>query len=244
MDILPYGREALVVNFEQRIDPAINARVHALNEALSRAALPGVRFAIPAFCSLTIGFDPRQLSFSDLAASLHNWADQLEATHTTASRTWRVPVCFSEEFAWDKTEVLSYTGVANWQTLVDQLTAIPLRVYMLGFLPGFPYLGALPPSLACPRKAKPRARVAVQSVSIAGQQAGIYPSTSPGGWQIVGRTPLPLFLGKMEQPFLFAAGDEVRFFAVKRAVYEDIASRFVRKNISWNDFLVSGSKHH
>jgi inhibitor of KinA len=239
MDILPYGEEALLVNFAARIDLHINEQVHALDATLRRAHLNGIRFSTSAYSSLLIGFDPTQISFQKLEEQIREWGTRLREYSIPGRRQWRIPVCFTLPFALDQGEILAHTGLTDWDTFIRLFTAQPLRVFMLGFLPGFPYAGTLPEALVCPRKAKPRLAVPAQAVGIAGQQAGIYPSSSPGGWQIVGRTPVPLFLPQLQPPLLFRAGDEIQFYAISTAAYEQLDSSFRRGQIDWTDFLCS-----
>jgi inhibitor of KinA len=239
MDILPYGTKALLVNFPQRIDPVVNGQVHALDRILREAALPGIRFSTPAYASLLVGFEPELISFCQLREQLEAWMIKLNSNPSSGQRRWQVPVCFADSFAPDQGAVLAHTGLPHWKVFIELFTSLTLRVYMLGFLPGFPYVGVLPEELSCPRKATPRAGVPARSLGLAGRQAGIYPSASPGGWQLIGRTPVPLFLPQANPPFLFRAGDEVQFTAVGINKYEELERGFATGEQRWQDCLMS-----
>jgi inhibitor of KinA len=210
MIILPYGDSALLVNFDQRIDPIVNDQVIALNEAVKE--LPGVTFTIPAYSSLTVGFDSKQLTFQDLRdniSSLHT-ADQEGAVKAT---TYHIPVCYEPPYAQDMTGVMEFTGLTA-ETIIAKHTEAAYRVFMVGFVAGFAYLGTLPKALYCPRKSNPRKLVEEGSVGLAGYQTGIYPTDAPGGWQLIGKTPVPTFRPAQTQPALLQPGDFVRFKSV------------------------------
>ena len=220
IDIHPYGDSALLVNFEQRIAPEINARVLDLDEAIDSAGLPGIAFRIPAYCSLTVGYDPMVVPFETLREQIAALARSVAtAGEQRPSRKLKIPACYEEPYALDIEDVSRQTGLSR-QEIIDLHTGTKFRVYMLGFLPGFAYMGRLQEVLACSRKATPRVRVPAQSVGLAGFQTGIYPSEAPGGWQIIGRTPLRVFDGAKEDPFFFRPGDEVAFEAISAKEFE------------------------
>jgi inhibitor of KinA len=222
MNIHPYGDCALLINFEQRIAPEINARVIDLNEAIDSAGLPGITFCIPAYCSLTVGYDPMVVRFETLREQITVLAQGgAIGTEYRSSRQLKIPVCYEQPYALDFTDVSRQNGLSR-EEIIALHTATKFRVYMLGFLPGFAYMGRLPEALFCSRKTTPRLRVPAQSVGLAGFQTGIYPTEAPGGWQIIGRTPLKVFDGAQEDPFLFRPGDEVVFEAISAAEFERI----------------------
>ena len=224
MTIRPYGDQALLVEFAPRIDPATNAAVVALARAVAAAAVPGLGGGVPAYCSLTVGYDPAVLTY----AAAETLVRQLHAAPPTTvagppGRRLRVPVCYEAAFAPDLAAVAAH-AVLPVAEVVRLHTETEFRVYMLGFLPGFAYLGRLPEALRCPRKATPRLRVPAQAVGLAGLQTGIYPVEAPGGWQLIGRTPLPVFEPSQAEPFLFRAGDQVQFYAVSVAEFARLAA--------------------
>ena len=214
-EILPYGDGALLVRFKQEIDIGIHRQVMQLAERIEQARLPGFRYLIPAYCTLTVAFNPDVAPFETwqeiIGTQLRKKTTAIEPkTHTN---THTIPVCYDLPFAVDMPEVEAITGLPA-QEIVEIHTHTAFRVFMLGFLPGFAYMGSVPDALYCPRKATPRKKVPVGSVGIAGKQTGIYPSEAPGGWRIIGRTPMSVFDPGRDQPFLFQPGDTVRFKAI------------------------------
>jgi KipI family sensor histidine kinase inhibitor len=211
----PYGDRALLIEWEQRIDPAINSAVIRLSRLIEAAKIEGVQFCIPAYCSLTVGFQPQLTDYAQLCRQIQSLSgpDAAAPTMQYAPRKVTIPVCYESRYAPDLPWVSQQLGL-DPEYIIHLHTHTVFRVYMLGFMPGFPYLGTLPKVLDTPRKTAPRLNVPAGSVGLAGLQTGIYPIASPGGWQIIGRTPLKIFDPEREEPFLLNAGDEVRFEAV------------------------------
>lgn len=223
--LLPLGDSAWTVEFGDTVDAATNARVLGLADRLAalRAAgeLPGVVETVPTFRSLTVFFDPLQTDGAALAASLRELAGQGGARRVQG-RAWRLPACFDAEFAPDLGELAALRGMSP-DDAVRLLTGAALRVYMIGFLPGFPYLGGLPAALDAPRLATPRTSVPARSIAVAAGLCAVYPWASPGGWRLVGRTPVGLFdANDAARPALLAPGDVVRWQAVDRAAFTAI----------------------
>ena len=213
-----YGDQAILINFEQKIDPAINAAVVTLKDAIETATISGITFMIPAYCSLTIGYNPTVIEYEILVkvveqiaanalTTIHNNPNQKEV------RQLKIPVCYELPYALDLKE-LSEAKNLPIKEIINTHTSQTYKVYMLGFMPGFVFMGKIAPKLECSRKVTPRLRIPPNSVGIAGLQTGIYPTASPGGWQILGRTPLKIFNPQKENPFLFQAGDEVTFYPI------------------------------
>ena len=211
--LLALGDAAFTVEFGGGIAPEIHARVLGFAAALAEAALPGVIEWVPAFRSVTVHVDPDRVAPEGLAADLLALAR--EGREATASGRRRVvPVCFDDEFAPDLPDVAAHCGLAR-EAVIERLCATEFSAYMLGFLPGFAYLGGLPAALEMPRLATPRPRVPAGSLAIAGRMAAIYPWDSPGGWRLLGRTGVALFdAGNAARPALLAPGDRVCFRAV------------------------------
>ena len=223
MKIIPFGDTAILINFEQKIDPLIHQKVIRLNHVISSANLESVQFVIPAYCSLTIGYDPSLVDYKSLCKIIKNLYQKTKVkTLKTSFKKHRIPVCYEKEFAPDLAEVELLTGLST-QEIIDIHTSISFRVYMLGFVPGFVYLGKLPKELFCSRKKNPRQKVAAGSVGLAGFQTGIYPIEAPGGWQLIGQTPIKIFDPTKANPFLFQAGDELRFYAIAKADFKKMA---------------------
>jgi KipI family sensor histidine kinase inhibitor len=220
--IVAAGDSAIVVEFEALIDPAVNAQAIALAEAVQAAGVAGVRDIVPTYRSVAIHFDPLRTDINALTGHV----DRALASGGSAPRASRspirIPVCYGGEFGPDLQAVAAYAGCSE-QTVVLAHTASTYRVFMLGFVPGFAYLGIVDQRIAMPRHAVPRVRVPARSVAIAGVQTGIYPSETPGGWQLIGRTPLRPFEPDRPEPFLMKAGDAVQFYAIDRAEYERLA---------------------
>ncbi len=210
--MLTAGEQGLVVEFGDGIDPAINARVRSMARFLVAEKIDGLLEMVTTYRSLMIFFDPLRVTRDSLARCVLRGAafpgniPRMEDT----GRTIRVPVCYGGEFGPDLDFVARFNGISP-EDVVRIHCAASYPVYMLGFLPGFPYLGDVPARIAAPRLEKPRQRVSAGSVGIAGAQSGIYPLDSPGGWRIIGRTPLALFDPGSDRPFLLAPGDTVRF---------------------------------
>ena len=217
MIILPYGDSALLVNFEQRIDEDINQRVIGLQKILE--SQEGVTFTIPAYCSLTIGFDAAIINAAQLTEFIQHQEQTSSGTQT--GTTYMVPVCYEGDFAPDMQEVCELTGLAK-EEIIRLHSSTAYRVFMLGFIAGFAYLGKLPEALQCPRKQTPRKVVPQGAVGLAGFQTGIYPADAPGGWQLIGQTPLKTFQPHEKIPVKLQPGDKVQFRAVTEAEYESI----------------------
>lgn len=217
---LTMGEEGLVAELGAAVDPLVNARVHHLASLLRRASIPGVRELVPTYRSLLVLFDPVRLSRDALRETVARLARDVEhGNRREAGRLVRIPVCYGDDLGPDLEFVARHNDLSP-EEVIALHSGATYPVCMLGFLPGFPYLGGLPARLAAPRLATPRLDVAAGAVGIAGSQTGIYPLCSPGGWRIIGRTPLRLFDPERALPFLVSAGDRVRFDPVDRAEYE------------------------
>ncbi len=235
IQIIPFGDRALLVNFEPRIDLRINRQVVALNRALLALTIPGLEYTTPAYCSLTIGFNPGRTTFAALKDTVVQLAGEGDENSTpeTEGRRLIIPVCYAPEFAPDRQEVEEVTGLP-FAAIIRLHTETLFRVYMLGFLPGFAYMGKTPAALHCPRKREPRLSVPEGAVGLAGSQTGIYPVTAPGGWQLIGRTPLRIFDDRLDQPFLFQPGDTVQFREIDRHTFEAIRQAVRRQTFDLN----------
>ena len=221
MNIIRFGESALLVNFEQRIDEEINAQVILLYNLLKE--VEGIESLIPAYCSLTVCFNPQQTTFFQLKTQVESFEKSEKQEEAAADKSViEIPVCYEETYGLDMEEVSEKTKLSR-KEIIGLHTESVFRVYMLGFVAGFAYLGSLPAQLYCARKTEPRKRVLAGAVGLAGLQTGIYPTEAPGGWQIIGRTPVPTFNPKAEQPTLFKAGDLVKFKAISNAEYESIS---------------------
>ncbi|MCS6892452.1 MAG: 5-oxoprolinase subunit PxpB [Rhodovarius sp.] len=224
MRIRRAGDAALIAEFSQTLDPAAAARARALELALLADPPPGLIETMPALRSLLVRFDPLRLSGRALAARLAALAQDLPEAPAPAARRWRIPICYEAPFALDLAEVATRTGLSEEEVIARHLGS-DFTVLMVGSYPGHPYLGGLDPALALPRRAPPRTRLPAGSVGIAETMSNIYPQEAPGGWNILGRTPIPLFDAGWESPALLAAGDRVRFVRITAEAFAEIAGR-------------------
>ena len=187
-------------------------------EAVQAAGVAGVRDVVPTYRSVAIHFDPLRTDIDALTGQVDRALASGTSSSVAARLPIRIPVCYGGELGPDLPAVAAYAGCSE-QTVVLAHTATTYRVFMLGFVPGFAYLGIVDQRIAMPRHAVPRVRVPARSVAIAGVQTGIYPTETPGGWQLIGRTPLAPFDPNRPEPFLMKAGDAIQFFAIDRAEY-------------------------
>jgi inhibitor of KinA len=209
--VVAVGDSALALECAERIDPEINALVLGAADAVRRAALPGVRDVVPAFRSLTVYFDPLKTDVTALARLLSASSRMINRSQLERKPPIRIPVHYGGADGPDLEDVARLSGLRASE-VVEIHCARTYRVFMLGFLPGFAYLAPVDERLVAPRLSAPRVRVPAGSVGIAGSQTGIYPSDSPGGWRIVGRTSIRPFDPAREQPSLLRPGDLVEFF--------------------------------
>ena len=242
MRILDLGDTAFTVEFGDRIDPALQAQVNALDAALSAAAgagrLPGLIEWVPTFRSLTVILDPVVADRTAIEALVRDCLSRPQDTQSTSVRQWRLPVIYGGESGPDLVSVAQAAGLTP-DEVIARHTAQDYVVYMLGFLPGFPFMGDVPGALRLPRRAEPRVRVSAGSVAIANAMTAIYPWESPGGWHLLGRCPAPLFDPAREVPALLAAGDRVGFEPVRATDMADIEADLVAGRLDPQDWFVS-----
>ena len=220
---LAAGDTALVVEFGDRVDAHLSALVLALAQKLDAARLAGVVEVVPTFRSLMVHYDPLQLSHADLQQGIAPLLQGLEAAEI-AGRRWRIPACYDESLGLDLAEVAQRTGLSVAQ-VVERHSQASQLVYMMGFLPGLPYLGGLPPEFELPRRENPRVKVPPGSIAVAMSMTVVYPQESPGGWHILARTPAPLWDMRRTPPALLAAGDKVTFAPVSLREYEQLSAK-------------------
>jgi inhibitor of KinA len=230
--IVPLGDSALLVRVcedyvdrpEQTLDAVLNVR-----RCLEMARLPGIIETAPAYTTVALFFDPvRVLEAGGDANAIFDWladrvrkciADCVVPKAGSSSRLVEIPVCYDREFAPDLDRIARHAGLGA-QQIIDLHSRPEYHVHCLGFTPGFPYLSGLPGELATPRRPVPQKEIAAGSVAIGGSQTGIYPVKSPGGWNVIGRTPLPLFDPQKNPPTLLRAGDRIRFRVITREEFE------------------------
>lgn len=219
MNVIPASDSSLLVVFGDIISPEIHRRVMALFHALQRRGDARIRNLHPGYATLLIDFDPLRLRHEELSALVRQLADADAAAENATAREVVIPVCYDPSFGPDLPEVVQRAGVSPDE--VVRLHSSPMYlVYFLGFAPGFAYLGGLPEPLHIERLATPRYRVAAGSVGIAGGQTGIYPADSPGGWRLIGRTPVRMFDPEAASPTRLQPGDRVKFQPIDRAAFD------------------------
>ncbi|NQW08649.1 MAG: 5-oxoprolinase subunit PxpB [Alphaproteobacteria bacterium] len=220
---LAAGDTALVVEFGDVVDPAVNHRVTRLAAAAREAAIDGIVDLVPTFRSLMVHYDPLVTSAQALQAALRDVLSHPPGD-MSRGRLWRLPTLYGGAVGPDLDEVAERTGLSP-DRVIALHSETTYDVYMMGFLPGLPYLGILAKELELPRRAEPRVRVPAGSVAIATNLTNVYPSESPGGWHILGRTPIELFDLRRAVPILLAAGDRIRFEPVGQAAYDELWTR-------------------
>ena len=225
LQLLPVGDTAWTVEFGKRIDPALHSRVLGLAAALDAARRDGTNKdlvaivdVVPTFRSLTVHYNPLACDGERLGEALALMAESSGAA-TQEGRHWLIPVCFDDDFAPDLNDLCEAKEMAR-EAVISLITDAVFQVYMIGFMPGFPYMGGLPAELEMPRLASPRKAVPARSLAVAGSMCSVYPWESPGGWRLLGRTPIPMFSAKqVDAPSLLASGDRVRWQSIDRARY-------------------------
>ena len=215
--LLPQGDRAISVVFPEEISEAVNTQVLSLCDAIDAAKIPGILNCIPAYHTLLVEYDPLCLTYGQAVGAIRSLSGG--NTSRACGRMVQLPVCYGGELGPDLPLVAAHTGLTS-EEVVSLHASGTYRVYMLGFRPGFPYLGGLDPRLATPRIPTPRRRIAGGSVGIAGAQTGVYPEASPGGWNIIGRTPVKLFDEK--RGAFLRPGDTLCFISVDRCIYEEV----------------------
>lgn len=219
LQIYTCGESVLTIQLTDIISPEAHREVMALTRMIQDAAIPFIQDIIPAYTGVSVVIDtivflqlhPEQMPQQWLEAQLRNWT--WSADSTAASSIKKIPVCYHLSMAPDLT-ALAAAKKLSVDEVIQLHTQTIYHVYMIGFMPGFPYMGNVADAIQVPRLAVPRTKVLAGSVGIAGQQTGIYPQDSPGGWNIIGRTPYRLFDAGQEQPCLLQAGDQVQFYAI------------------------------
>lgn len=219
-----YGDCGLLVEFGDEIDPETNKKVHSLTAAIETRKPLGVTEVVPAYRSLLIIYDPRRTKIAGIKKIVTRMEKELTDEEPSSPSLVEIPVCYGGQFGPDIEFVAKYHGI-EVEDVVKCHSSQEYLVYMLGFTPGFPFLGGLPEILHTPRLKEPRTRVPAGSVGIANEQTGIYPIESPGGWRLIGRTPIDLFVPERDRPFLLKAGSYLKFRPVSLEEFEDISKR-------------------
>ena len=212
------GDTSLCVEFGNEISTDINKQIRAFNIALANSNIPGIVETVPTYRSLMIHYDPGVILYAPLVKKLKGLLGQLDSIEIPPSPVLEIPVLYGGEEGPDLEFVAKHNGKTP-EEVIKIHTSTEYLIYMLGFTPGFTYLGGMSDEIATPRLKTPRVKIPAGSVGIAGTQTGVYPIDSPGGWQLIGRTPLCLFDRDGENKFLLKAGQRVRFVPIDEAEF-------------------------
>jgi KipI family sensor histidine kinase inhibitor len=218
---LPAGDRAMIIEFGNTISGQIHKKVHGMMAAVAAQPVAGVLELVPAYRSLMVYYDPLIISWMKLCTEMARVEDKLLMLALPKVRVIEIPTVYGGDFGPDLAMVAEYSCL-TMEEVIEIHTSVNYLIYMLGFTPGFPYLGGLPETIATPRRAIPRSVIPAGSVGIAGKQTGIYPIASPGGWQLIGRTPLTLYNPALVPPTLLQTGDYLRFCRICEEEYRQI----------------------
>ncbi len=219
--IVAAGDSSLLIEFGNEINEEINRKITTIVQLMRDQQIEGVVDVIPAFCSLLINYDPRIVSFEKMQRRMHALVKMDLKGGAGRKRIFEIPVCYGGEYGPDIGTIASHGGLTE-KEVIEIHSSRDYLIYMLGFLPGFCYLGGLDERIHTPRLANPRVKINAGSVGIGGSQTGIYPLDSPGGWQLMGMTPVKTYDPSREVPILLEAGDYIRFVPVDEAEYRQI----------------------
>lgn len=216
--ILTAGDSSLLIEFGNEISPKINQKLTATVQLIKEQHIEGVVDMIPAFCSLLVNYDPRVIRYEELKDRIKNLVKVDVKAQAGKKKVFEIPVCYGGEFGPDIENIAEHAGLSV-EEVIEIHSSRDYLIYMLGFLPGFTYLGGLDERIHTPRLANPRVKINAGSVGIGGSQTGIYPLDSPGGWQLMGMTPVKTYDPDRETPILVEAGDYIRFVPVSEEEY-------------------------
>lgn len=220
-DIVPLGDTALLVSFGNQIDLAIHKKVLELFQQIKALQSPYIKDVVPAYSSLALHYDVHAIhaaekvetAYSYMAGLIKEIINNSNEVNSKNHPLIKIPVCYASTFALDIVEIAAQKSLSVEEVIYIHSSTV-YTVFMIGFLPGFPYMGKVDSRIAMPRKTEPRPYIEGGSIGIAGEQTGIYPLTSPGGWQIIGRTPIALFRKEAKDPVLLSPGNQVQFYSI------------------------------
>lgn len=230
------GDSALNLEFAKNISPETSAKIRMAAENLSADPIAGITELVPTFCSLMVYYNPLVITFDELATALRGKLRDVGEADLSVRKIVPIPVCYGGEFGPDLPTVAEHASMTE-DEVIRTHAGRDYLIDMLGFLPGFAYLGGLDERLHTPRLATPRTRIEPGSVGIGGAQTGIYPLASPGGWQIIGRTPLAPYDPDRENPILYAAGEYLRFVPITPEQYAAIEAQLAAGTYEYGIFV-------
>lgn len=219
MQFFTLAENALMLQLGDKVNTALHQKLRHIQKSIDRLQNPTIIETVIGYTTLVIYFDPFQTSHREIKRILSHCIDQTSSMiNSQPSTIHQIPVCYEDSFSPDLSYVATTNGLTK-QDVIKRHTDNTYLVHFIGFSPGFPFLGGMDLSIATPRKTRPRMNIPKGAIGIAGGQTGIYPSSSPGGWQIIGRTPIELVDLSNEQPTLLRAGDQLRFYAISKQQY-------------------------
>ncbi|NLJ95158.1 MAG: 5-oxoprolinase subunit PxpB [Clostridiaceae bacterium] len=220
-DLYPVGDRNILIEFGDTIDEQTNKRVTQFTDQIQNQNNPAILDMIPTYTSLLINYDPLSMSYQDMVLYLQRNREFSGENKESVTRIFQIPVCYEPDFGPDLEQVASLTGLST-EEVITRHSSRDYRIYMIGFMPGFAYLGGMDQSIAVPRLDKPRIEIPGGSVGIGGQSTGIYPLPSPGGWQLLGQTPLKPYDPNRDPAILYRAGDKIRFVPISSTKFTEI----------------------
>lgn len=227
MRFMPAGDRSMVVEFGNVIDSGINDRVHALAGRMTKEKIAGVMELLPTFRSLMVYYDPLQISYEELQGKIKSLGVEGDAAVQRKKTILKIPCCYGARFGQDLADMEKYTGLDRDEIIAIH-SSVDYKIYMMGFLPGFVYLGGLDSRIEMPRLQTPRVKIQPGAVGIGGNQTGVYPLASPGGWRLMGGTPVDFYDPDREEPILCKAGEYIRFIPITINDYYDIRRMIVK----------------
>jgi len=218
---LAAGDRALVVEVGDKIEETANAKIRGLNIAISNSSFPGIVEMVPTYRSIMVIYDPIKIEFSDLVNKIKSLEGSINEMSIPEANVIEISTLYDGEYGPDIQFVAEHNKLSV-DEVINIHTSVEYLIYMLGFTPGFSYLGGMSNKIETPRLENPRAKIPAGSVGIGGKQTGIYPIESPGGWQLIGRTPVKLYDPERSEPILLKAGDYIKFKAINKKEYDNI----------------------